>query len=484
MARIFREFWAYNIVNVIALILNETISIYSFIPYNKHDCGTHKPVKIATWSGATEEKIIDNERVKNMNGCEVNVTVVDLPPTVIFPNKESRNGSYELNGIEPAILKEIAKKLNFKPKFAVARDGQAWGWIEPEPHGVVGEVFQRKSYFGFALLASTLERYEYLDMSVPTSSDVECITWAVPLGAGKSRAPWINLLTTEFPLSVWCSMFATVSIAVLAFRTLGSHSEADRYIFRSRAETILYTFKSSLASTVKFPKAVPLRILCISWLWYSFIIVSVYQSSMGSKLTVPLRKPDINTFKDLVESDLHFTGLSNTFRLLAANPDKDVKTITERLEPTDYGITEAVDKIIFDRNIAYIRESTTFIYNTMINPKAKGMVHFMKQCVYDYYPQMVLQKKCALTKRVNKIIRSLHEAGLISKWRSKYIYKVPTTPPSVKRLSLKHMTGPFVILFIGIGGGVIAFLVEQVRYHFTVRRIVLHDEYVNTDLVV
>lgn len=484
LLNIFNEFWNHNIVNILILTPNNSdVCVYGFRPFNRFNCNIGKPILFETWSPkkfTIQDKVFDKDLLSNLNGCVINITVVDLPPTVIFPNKESRNGTSEASGVEALILIEIAKKLNFRPNFAVARDGQAWGWIEPEPHGVVGEVFQRKSQIGFGLLASTLERYEYLDMSFPTSCLVECVSWAVPLGAGKFQPTWIYLLVNEFSLDIWCCMMAAFVFTIAALRILSKNSEHDQYKYNEIGKTILYIFQSSLGVAARSPKSIALRIVFLGWLWYSFIVYTCYQSSMGSKLTVPIRRPDINTFRDLLESNLHFTGFYNTFRLL--NPgegETDVKAIQKRLEPTDYGLTEAVDKIVFDRNIAYMRESTTFMYNAMINQKAKGLVHFMQQCVYEYYPAMVLQKRYPLTERFNKIIRSLFEAGLICKWRRKYLYYVPAPPPPVAKLSLTNLQGCFVLLFIGITLAFIAFLAEHIHYNFAVKQSRIQDRKAN-----
>lgn len=84
-----------------------------------------------------------------------------------------------------------------------------------------------------------------------------------------------------------------------------------------------------------------------------------FQASMGSKLAVPPTNPDINTFLDLIESNLEITGFYNSIRLIKGE-DPVIQAIAKRSVPTTVTIAEAFARLVSKRDIAYMRQKTTF----------------------------------------------------------------------------------------------------------------------------
>lgn len=479
MTDIFQEFWAMNIVNVLLLATdNDDIHIYTFKPFNSNNCAIPKPVLLTTWASGRICPIIEivqKEHVADLNGCTLNASVINIPPMIIFPKSENTNGSETVTGIEGSTLMEISRKLNFKWNIAEPKDKKDWGRIKPIPNGAVGEIFLKKSHFACGRLSDNPDRYKYLDMSVPISCERECITWAVPIGAKKSLPGWMSLYIKGFSNIVWYFITATFIAAVSTFRSLSKASANDRQRFRDIIKTIFYTLQSSFGESVSAPKSSALQIFFISWLWYCLIIITAYQALIGSKLTVPFKQPNINTFKDLLESDVHITAMPSIFNAFArGREEKEIKDIERQFEGISFDLKEAsnfykeaIEKLISGQKIAYLWSSTTIMHIIMQHPKAKGLVHFLKECLYEYYSIMLLQKNSPLTPKVNRIIRALFESGIICKWRRQYAYDIPQPEPEVKKLALNRMIGAFIILGAGLGIAVVAFLAECIIYWYS-----------------
>lgn len=119
---------------------------------------------------------------------------------------------------------------------------------------------------------------------------------------------------------------------------------------------------------------------------------------------------------------------------------------------------------------------TTFMYGVLLDPKAKGLIHFMKECVHKYYPVIFLQKNCPFTNTADRIITSLFEAGIICKWRRQYVYDVPQPGPEVEKLTLERMISPFVILGVGLGVAMIVFMAQHVAYWYSSRKILRNGD--------
>lgn len=472
MIDIFQQFWDSNIVNVLLLApKNVEIHIYTFIPFNPHDCAIHKPVLLAKWvSGriTPATKLIQKERVANLNGCTLNATVIGIPPMILFPNSSSTNGSESVSGIEGFTLMEISKKLNFKLNLALPKDNKGWGRLKPIPHGAVGDVLLKKSHFACGRLADNPDRYKYLDMSVPISCRKECLTWVTPIGAKKSLPGWVALYVKGFSNTVWCLIIATFVSAACTFRLLSKAYEPKGTQFSGTIKTIFSTIKLSLGASVQNPESSVLKLFFLAWLLYCFIIITAYQALIGSKLTVPHKPLNIETFKDLLESDLHISGVMSIFKSLTyGREEKEIKDIEKRIEDVGFEYNNIqkffkrdMENLILRVNTAYLWSSTTVLYNTLLYPKAKGLVHILKECLYKYYAVMLLQKNCPFTPKVNRIIRALFESGIICKWRSQYAYDTPQLEPEVEKLTLNRMIGAFVILGTGLGIAFVAFLAE------------------------
>lgn len=475
MIDIFQEFWANNIVNVLLLVANDSdVHIYTYMPFNQYDCAMHKPVMLAVYTTGQNltKEIIQTERVTNLNGCTLNGSIIIMPPSIMFTNEETEDGKKSITGIDYLTITEISKQLNFKWNLAIPKDGKMFGSTKPNPEGACGEVFLKESHFALGRFVITTARYKHLDTSVPISCERECMSWAVPVGAKKGRQAWISLLISGFSNDVWF-MVTVTSISVIAtFRIFSRTLKTDQHLFNENIKTIIYTYRSSLGSSVKHPKSLPTKIVFLSWLLYSFVILSSYQALMGSKLTVPPRQSNIDTFKDLLESDLDISGYRGMFNIVTESQedDEEIQALDKRFVNANFDLKKAVQKLAHDKNIAFLGTMTTTMYGVISDPDAKGLIHFMKQCVNEFYPVIFMQKNCPFTARVNRIITSLFEAGIICKWKRQYVYEVPEPVPSVEKLSLKRMIGSFVILVAGLGAALIAFAAEHALYWYSTRK--------------
>lgn len=467
---LFHRFWDNNVVNVVSLVADENeVRIFTSVPFNQYDCDVGKPLLVATYTAGqtiTDNGIIPKERVTNLNGCILNASVLQTPPNIISTN--GRKGAETVNGIEGLMLIEFSRRLNFKLNFSLGRD---YGWVEPKPTGAIGNVYLKKSHFACGNIAYDPQRFKYFDLSTSVGCDIECISWAVPVGSKKSQAEWTSLFVSGFGNTVWYLIVTTFISVAATFRILSKDLAIDRHRFKGNIKTILYTFRTSLGDSAPAPESSPLKILFLTWLWYCFIIITAYQALIGSKLTVPFKESNVNTFKDLLESDLQVSGLRFMFRLLgeAQKEDENIKALGNRFKPLDFSYSEVIEKIIYDRNLAFVGTTSRFKYHVMHNPMAKGRINFMKECVRKYYPVMLLQKNSPITFRVNQIITTLFESGITCHWKKQFIDDTPQIEPSVEKLSIARVKGSFVILGVGQIVALLAFVAEYGFYWYSSR---------------
>lgn len=453
---IFQKFWEYQVINVFTLVMeNNDISIYTFVPFKPGKCDLDIKL-INHWTNGTFVKnLLPLTKTINFNECPINISIVNVKPNVMFEDECNCSMAKRIDGIEGKIITEVVKKFNYTPTYIIPEDRNGWGWIHPQPAGVVGHVYLHRSEIGFGMLGPATERYENLDITVPYDGN-ECVTYGVPKGAGVHRPTWLDLLIAEFPLEIWEWFAISFLFITIVLGTLIRHSKET---FTNAVFS--YIFGITLQIPSKQPSGLKFRILFMTWALNSFILAITYQTSMGSSLTVPKSDPDVDTFKQLLASKLKLTGYNNMFRLMQYEHNEgEIKSMADRFIVTNFDIEEAVEKIASERNLAHVRHTTTFLYYALINPKAKGEIHVIKDCLYLYYPLFVLRKRSPFTKRVNNIVTNLKEMGLTQYWRSLYIQEVPTTPQGFVALSLNHLKGIFFMILIGQSFSVIFFAVE------------------------
>lgn len=455
MENIFRIFWRHNVINAYALLnTSGRVELYSFLPFQS-DCRTTKPILLDKWVGDFFEDdglMMMNEevRIKNMNKCQVKVSVVDVKPMAFFPKGCRCNSSRIVTGFEASYIKLFAEKMNFSALYSFPQDGQGWGRISP-PGGVVGEVYNKVSDIGFGLIAPLLERYENLDLS-RNYHGTECITFAVPSGSGKRPLSWLNKISGHKTIPWLFILISLLTVTVVFW--LGSNITLTSSLF--------YIYTVCVSQTVKPPKKPVLRRLMAFWIIFSRITADLYEASLGSQITVPLDPPEIETYRQLVDSDLRFLGLKNMREVLSANRENiAIMEVLQKLQHTEIDIDAAVDQMARIRQIAYIRHKSTFTYHILENSKAKGNIRILKECAYEYYPVFALQRNSPLANRLNQLLTIIFESGIGSYWKSSFIYEERESELHFKPFDVKQSVGIFTVLLTGLSIALAIFLAEM-----------------------
>lgn len=454
LAESFKEFWMRRVVNVFALAENtHGVGLYSFSPYQYNNCSSTTPILLDTCINGTfikeQFKIINEEgRIKNLNQCPVNTSAVPVKPAVIFC--KGCNNSKDIDGIEVRIVKVIGEKLNITFTFSEPKDGLNWGAIHP-PKGVVGEIYNRVSDFGIGLLSPVPDRYISLDVSNFIHGK-ECVTFAVPAGAGNDRLWWIKSITGALKPREW--LYIILSLMVTAFVIhIGSKF--------TPMETFMYTTASVIGYSVKMPKNLRIKVVTMFLIFFSITITNIYKASLGREMTVPHKPAEINTFKQLLDSNLDLMGDSAMVKSMEEYRSEPIYTeLANRYTITSGEVEIHLYKMLQDQKFAYLCEEINFLYLALIDPVIRGKIHIIDDCVRLYFPVILMQKNSPFTHTSNVIITRLFESGIIKHWRSLFVHPLENSPNRFKPVELKRSFGSLVILLGGLILATIAFFIE------------------------
>ncbi|KAL0278997.1 UNVERIFIED_CONTAM: hypothetical protein PYX00_000650 [Menopon gallinae] len=196
------------------------------------------------------------------------------------------------------------------------------------------------------------------------------------------------------------------------------------------------------------------------WIVFSKLTGDIYEASLGSQITVPLDDPEIETFRQLVDSDLQLFGLLNMKEVLAANNESAVlREVLKKLTLTEMDIDVAVDEMANVRKMAYVRHRSTFTYYILEN-SAKGKLNILKECAYEYYPVFALQRNSPLANRMNQVLSIVFESGIGNYWESSFLYEEPEDVLEFKPFNINQSIGIFTLLLIGHAIALPTFIAE------------------------
>lgn len=453
MDEYFREFWRIRVVNVFALKEEEAgIHLYSYTPFQVGNCSSVTPVLLDSCVNGSFKRgvrnICEERSVTNVYQCPVNVSVVNVKPSVIFPRKDV-NSSKDADGIEVRLVKTIGEKMNFTPTFSVPQDGYTWGSVYPL-QGVIGELYTRQSDFGIGLLSATTERYQHLELS-RFFQGRECLTFVVPVGAGSDDFLWIKNITSDLQPMEWILIFTSFLCFTIAIWA-GSNLQP--------AAAFIYTFATFLGQSVQIPKIRTVKLLTSLWLFFSLIIINIYQAALGREITVPLKRPEIKTLRELLDSDLRLLGQPFIRHNVRQYKEPLYLELANNFIETHELYEEIIRRMLYNRKIAYTSHDSIFWYFALTLPNSREKLRLLGDCIKVYYPYVYMQRNSPFKKRVDKIISRVFEAGINQRWRSEILHAIPVKTIGFKPVSLMRSLGIFTVLAGGHTLACIAFLVE------------------------
>lgn len=106
-------------------------------------------------------------------------------------------------------------------------------------------------------------------------------------------------------------------------------------------------------------------------------------------------------------------------------------------------------------------------------------LHIMKECAVNMPISIGLEKNSPLKPKLDKLLRRIIEAGLVSKWLSEAVRNIESSvdEPQEALMDLKKMYGAFVALGIGYFISIVALVGEIIYWKCVVVKSPLYDEY-------
>jgi hypothetical protein len=451
--------------------------VYAFFPYHtKNKCGNVIHASLLDYwvrNDSVEGRFLSNVPLfpskipPNLQGCTLSVSALELEPAIL-----KRKSAYD-DGLEIILLNTILSYMNLSAVFLPQPpNNERWGRYLSNGSwdGLIGSVAKRKSdiAIGGLVVYSTIIM-ESVD--VTSAYLQQGINWYIPCA---KDLPYTLTIIHVFTAAVWLRIvlfYVTASALMWYLYKLGSKSSERFKNMQQEFMTCLlnlWAVMLGISTSLRISNFARIRMLYISWIFYSFALNTVYQAFLTTYMMNPGFEKLISTEEQLLQTGLklginpHFEASEDTLQSRYPNtilcPDT-VKCLQRLAEKGDlavlspYFLGEYMGTFKFsdsNGNPVYCRLEEQFATLNMV---------------------MLMQKGHPLLHYFNEVILSVLGAGLLDHWWSDLKHnailsskKTFLTTPSMefKTLTAYHLQSCFYTQCLGHALSVGVFVCEVI----------------------
>ncbi|XP_046449181.1 ionotropic receptor 93a-like [Daphnia pulex] len=306
----------------------------------------------------------------------------------------------------------------------------------------------------------------------------------------------INSVIKPFQWPVWLLIGVSIVVVIAVLNLLQRYLEyrsAFEMDFKTsnkpRAEKwrtgnqYLYVFGNLLSQGGFCPsKWLPYRLVAGVWILAAFIFVQAYTSTLITYVVTPINQPLINSVYDIAgSSDINLlvreTGSLNT--LLSTNNFTGLfATLRKKLDAVPNSRCVSPSECIRlmtpgSRNV-FVDAKAFVLDEIRKDYKKTGKCNFQiaKESFISATASFALPKNSPYTPVISRGLLELMQIGLIDHWDTWFRPMPPQCngkPPNGNKtkklspLSLKNLTGAFLVLLVGLSLSILVFLIEKIN---------------------
>lgn len=439
--KIIKELWEiYRVLNVVVLIpqtrniapvtesrdqntMTSTFDLYTWFPYQSEStCAeVEDAVLIDRWILEEEGHFLKKASLfptkihKNFHGCPLKVSAIDVLPLFMRNNytDEENTTKYEYYGLEAECCKLITKTLNMTPIFLPILSFGLASRVD-----VLGDLVNGDTDVTFG--AYPLHELVYPSAD-PTVSYIDSyMNWYVPCG---KPVPRMEKITQIFKASVWLMLglifILSVIVIWLGARSAENYSlkESPSYMTICKSTQNIWAIFIGLAAT-DMPRTAKVRSYFGLFVWYCFIISTLFQTYLTSFLVDPGVKERIRTLDELFQSDLvYHYDKENDGYLKFSFPFYSSRINLRRTA------CESTEHCLYDllRTQTFTVIGHSFNIDYLISVINHPELCTLDDAIYKLNFAMHFVKGSHLVDVFNNIIHGILQGGLIGKWRNDLI---------------------------------------------------------------
>ncbi|PNF18734.1 hypothetical protein B7P43_G05019 [Cryptotermes secundus] len=469
-------------VNVYRKRSSPVFNLYTWSAYESKQCGhVDEVVLIDKWVVEENKGIfVKNARyspsksLQNLNGCNVIISTVHFPPSVIMIPNSTDTGRTQYRGVEMEYLLLLSEAMNMTLQFRPGIEGELLDQfaraISEVTHEDVSDIA-----IGNLMLDPIITSMG--DPSIPymfTSTE-----WFVPCPKPALRLEKIKAMFTTYVWLLIVLVFILMSVAFWAMARAPWQSiiiNSNAYL--SLLECLQVTWAILLSVSVpKLPQTHLLRMVFMTYVWYCFAINTVFQSYFISYLAQPGYGAQITTLKEMNESNLiiYNPDLAQQMIFYTSYETYNKIKMPSEISPN---YSHSLMRLIRHGDVATLGLPllTEYLLATEgIFGNYKQYVCTVDEHVVTTWLSIYFAKGNPLLNRVNALLRRCFESGLVDKYKSELMWNTRLENCHKSRehaneasehmyfvFTLLHMRLAFLMLAAGYALSSLVFLAELV----------------------
>ncbi|XP_071645156.1 NMDA receptor 1 [Temnothorax longispinosus] len=389
------------------------------------------------------------------------------------------------------LLKELAKMINFTYSLALSPDGQFGSYVikntsvggKKEWTGLIGEIVNERADMIVAPLTINPERAEFIEFSKPFKYQGITILEKKP-----SRSSTLVSFLQPFSNTLWILVMVSVHVVALVLYLLDRFSPFGRFRLANTDGTEEDAL--NLSSAIWFawgvllnsgigegtPRSFSARVLGMVWAGFAMIIVASYTANLAAFLVLERPKTKLtgindarlrNTMENLTCATVKGSAVDMYFRRQV-----ELSNMYRTMEANNYDTAEdAIRDIKIGKLMAFIWDSSRLEFEAAQDCELVTAGELFGRSGYG----IGLQKGSPWADAVTLAILDFHESGFMESLDNLWILhgnvqqceqfeKMPNT------LGLENMAGVFIVVGVGIGGGVALIIIEMAYKKHQIRK--------------
>ncbi|KYN18839.1 Glutamate [NMDA] receptor subunit 1 [Trachymyrmex cornetzi] len=416
-----------------------------------------------------------------------------LPEEIACPhfNITDDNQMFCCKGYCVDLLKELSKTINFTYSLALSPDGQFGSYVikntsvggKKEWTGLIGEIVNERADMIVAPLTINPERAEFIEFSKPFKYQGITILEKKP-----SRSSTLVSFLQPFSNTLWILVMVSVHVVALVLYLLDRFSPFGRFKLANTDGTEEDAL--NLSSAIWFawgvllnsgigegtPRSFSARVLGMVWAGFAMIIVASYTANLAAFLVLERPKTKLtgindarlrNTMENLTCATVKGSAVDMYFRRQV-----ELSNMYRTMEANNYDTAEdAIRDIKIGKLMAFIWDSSRLEFEAAQDCELVTAGELFGRSGYG----IGLQKGSPWADAVTLAILDFHESGFMESLDNLWILhgnvqqceqfeKMPNT------LGLENMAGVFIVVGVGIGGGVALIIIEMAYKKHQIRK--------------
>ncbi|CAL1609483.1 unnamed protein product [Knipowitschia caucasica] len=389
----------------------------------------------------------------------------ELRITTIMQEPYTMSKGLELEGFCMDLLREVAKKVGFKYKVQLVKDG-SYGRVDESGHwnGMIGEVVRGEADLAFAPLTLTAAREKAVGMTKPFMQTGISILLRRDSSEHQSSFSFLSPFNTQTWISLLVALLGTAACMYLLARLSPCESENKFSVVQS----VWYTVGSlTLQGAGPHPKSLSGRVVCCSWWIFTLFLLAHYFTILSSSNSSQSSSVTVKGFEDLADQGTMEYGClagSSTLAFFKNSNSMVHRRIYEHMERSKSFVTSMDEGVrrAKEGNFAFIGESVSL---DLAVARHCDLVRTHEVIGMRGY-SIATPIGSPLIKNLSVAILQLSEAGelayLRNKWWASHCldqdHSGTTQGPS------HGLKGLFLLLSLGLGLGLLLAVLELISY--------------------